>query len=94
MEPASSNSLKENAAAINAKGAAERKQADQIVDRTRQMTDTIDAAIDRMRREQLQADRSFADVDEGCCWPGPFVESSCVLFSSPWVDGVLVEDLG
>jgi hypothetical protein len=22
------------------------------------------------------------------------VESSCVLFSSPWVDGVLVEDLG
>jgi hypothetical protein len=59
------NSLKENAAAINAKGAAERKQADQIVDRTRQMTAATDAAIDRMRRQQLQADRSFADVDEG-----------------------------
>jgi hypothetical protein len=37
------NSLKENAAAINAKGAAERKQADQIVDRTRQMTAATDA---------------------------------------------------
>jgi hypothetical protein len=59
------NSPKENAAAINAKGAAERKQADQIVDRTRQMTAATDAAIDRMRRQQLQADRSFADVDEG-----------------------------
>ena len=59
------NSLKENAAAINAKGAAERKQADQIVDRTRRMTAVTDAAIDRMRRQQLQADRSFADVEEG-----------------------------
>jgi hypothetical protein len=63
--PAFLNSLKENAAAINAKGAAERKQADQIVDRTRQMTAATDATIDRMRRQQLQADRSFADVDEG-----------------------------
>jgi hypothetical protein len=59
------NSLKENAAAINAKGAAERKQADQIVDRTCKLTAATDATIDRMRRQQLQADRSFADVDEG-----------------------------
>jgi hypothetical protein len=29
------------------------------------MTAATDAAIDRMRRQQLQADRSFADVDEG-----------------------------
>jgi hypothetical protein len=46
------NSLRENAAAINAKGAAERKQADQIVERTRQMTADTDATIARMRNQQ------------------------------------------
>jgi hypothetical protein len=58
-------SLKENAAAINAKGAAEQKQADQIVEQTNKMTADTDATIGRMQQQQLDADRSFADVDEG-----------------------------
>jgi hypothetical protein len=58
-------SLKENAGAINAKGAAEQKQADQIVAETNQMTANTDATIGRMQQQQLDSERSFADVDEG-----------------------------
>jgi hypothetical protein len=59
------DSLKENAAAINAKGAAEQQQANQIVQQTQQMTANTDATIAQMQNAQLQSDKSFADVDEG-----------------------------
>jgi hypothetical protein len=58
-------SLKENAAGIQSKAAAEQKQVDQIQAQTRQMTAATDATIARMREQQYQSDRSFADVDEG-----------------------------
>jgi hypothetical protein len=58
-------SLKENAAGINAKGAAEQKQADQIVAQTNRMVANTNATIARMQQQQLESDRSFADVDEG-----------------------------
>jgi hypothetical protein len=58
-------SLKENAAGINAKGAAEQRQADQIVAQTNQMVAATNANIARMQQQQLESDRSFADVDEG-----------------------------
>jgi hypothetical protein len=59
------DSLKENAAAINAKGAAEQKQVNQILDQTRQMNANVDATINQMHRQEVQSERSFADVDEG-----------------------------
>jgi hypothetical protein len=58
-------SLKENAGAINAKGAAEQRQADQIVDQTNRMVAATNANIARMQQQQLESDKSFADVDEG-----------------------------
>ncbi len=58
-------SLTENAGAINAKGAAEQKQADQIVAQTNRMVAASDANIARMQQQQIESDRSFADVDEG-----------------------------
>jgi hypothetical protein len=58
-------SLKENGSAIAAKGAAEQKQADQIVAQTNPMTAQTDATIAHMQQQQLESDRSFADVDEG-----------------------------
>jgi hypothetical protein len=58
-------SLKENAAGIQAKGAAEQKQADAINAQTNRMTAQTDATIARMQQQQLESDRSFADVDEG-----------------------------
>jgi hypothetical protein len=58
-------SLKENAAGIAAKGAAEQQQVNQIQAQTRQMTANTDAAIRNMQEQQLESDRSFADVDEG-----------------------------
>jgi hypothetical protein len=58
-------SLKENGSAIAAKGAAEQKQADQIVAQTNRMTAQTDATIAHMQQQQLESDRSFADVDEG-----------------------------
>jgi hypothetical protein len=58
-------SLKENAGAINAKGAAEQRQADQIVAQTNRMVAATDATIARMQEQQRESDRSFADVDEG-----------------------------
>jgi hypothetical protein len=59
------DSLKENAVAINAKGAAEQKQVNQILDQTRQMNANVDATITQMHSEEVQSERSFADVDEG-----------------------------
>jgi hypothetical protein len=58
-------SLKENAAGISAKGAAEQRQADQIVAQTNRMVADTNATIGRMQQQQLESDRSFADVDEG-----------------------------
>jgi hypothetical protein len=58
-------SLKENAAAINAKGAAEQRQADQITAQTNRMIAASNANIARMQSQELEADKSFADVDEG-----------------------------
>jgi hypothetical protein len=58
-------SLKENAAGIAAKGAAEQKQADQIVAQTNRMVAQTNATIAHMQDQQAAADRSFADVDEG-----------------------------
>jgi hypothetical protein len=58
-------SLKENAAGINAKGAAEQKQADAINAQTNRMVAATNANIARMQQQQLESDRSFADVDEG-----------------------------
>jgi hypothetical protein len=59
------DSLKENAAAINAKGAAEQKQADAIVAQTNQMNAATDATIAQMHEQEVQSEKSFADVDEG-----------------------------
>ena len=58
-------SLKENAAGIQAKGAAEQKQADQIVAQTNQMVAATNANIANMQQQELESDKSFADVDEG-----------------------------
>ena len=58
-------SLKENAAGIKAKGAAEQRQADQIVAQTNQMVAATNANIAHMQQQQLESDKSFADVDEG-----------------------------
>jgi hypothetical protein len=58
-------SLKENAAGIAAKGAAEQKQADAINAQTNRMVAATNANIARMQQQQLESDRSFADVDEG-----------------------------
>jgi hypothetical protein len=58
-------SLKENAAGISAKGAAEQKQVDQIQAQTNRMTAQTNATIANMQQQQLESDRSFADVDEG-----------------------------
>lgn len=58
-------SLKENAAGIQAKGAAEQKQADAINAQTNQMVAATNANIAHMQQQQLESDRSFADVDEG-----------------------------
>ncbi|MDP9174707.1 MAG: hypothetical protein M3O30_12690 [Planctomycetota bacterium] len=58
-------SLAENAGAINAKGAAELRQANQIVAQTNRMVAASDANVARMQQQQLESDRSFADVDEG-----------------------------
>jgi hypothetical protein len=58
-------SLKENAAGIQAKGAAEQKQADAINAQTNRMVAATNANIAHMQQQQLESDRSFADVDEG-----------------------------
>jgi hypothetical protein len=58
-------SLKENAAGIQAKGAAEQKQADAINAQTNRMVEQTNATIGQMQQQQLESDRSFADVDEG-----------------------------
>jgi hypothetical protein len=58
-------SVKENSAGIAAKGAAEQQQANQIVAQTNWMTAQTDATIAHMQQQQLESDRSFADVDEG-----------------------------
>ena len=58
-------SLKENARGIAAKGAAEQKQADAINAQTNRMVAASNANIARMQQQQLESDRSFADVDEG-----------------------------
>ena len=58
-------SLKENAAGIAAKGAAEQKQADAINAQTNRMVEQTNATIGQMQQQQLESDRSFADVDEG-----------------------------
>jgi hypothetical protein len=57
--------LKENAAGINAKGAAEQQQVNQIVNQTRQMTAGVNATIAQMNSQEIQSEKSFADVDEG-----------------------------
>ena len=59
------DSLKENAAGINAKGAAEQQQVNQIVNQTRQMTAGVNATIAQMNSQEIQSEKSFADVDEG-----------------------------
>jgi hypothetical protein len=59
------DSLKENAAGINAKGAAEQRQVNQIVNQTRQMTAGVNATIAQMQNQEIQSEKSFADVDEG-----------------------------
>jgi hypothetical protein len=58
-------SLHENAAAINAKGAAEQRQADQIMAQTNRMVAASNANIAQMQQQEVEADKSFADVDEG-----------------------------
>jgi hypothetical protein len=58
-------SLKENSAGIAAKGQAEHKQADAINAQTQQMVANTNATIANMQQQQLESDRSFADVDEG-----------------------------
>jgi hypothetical protein len=59
------DSLKENAAAINAKGAAEQQQANTISAQTSRMVAASNANIARMQNQELQSEKSFADVDEG-----------------------------
>jgi hypothetical protein len=59
------DSLKENGAAIQAKGEAEGKEVQQIVDATRQMNIGVQGTVDRMHADEIQTERSFADVDEG-----------------------------
>lgn len=59
------DSLKENSAAINSKGAAEQKQVNQILAQTRQMNTNVNATISQMQNEEIQSEKSFADVDEG-----------------------------
>jgi hypothetical protein len=58
-------SLKENAAAIQAKGAAEQRQAEQINAQTNRMLAASDANIARMQSQEIEAEKNFADVDEG-----------------------------
>lgn len=58
-------SLKENAAAINAKGAAEQRQANQINAQTMRMLAASNANIAHMQAQEREAEKNFADVDEG-----------------------------